>query len=586
MVAVPRPRPDESATAELLRAQLDTLLSAPDFKASPRRRKLLTYLVEQTLAGRAERLKAFDIAVAVLGRDERFDPKEDPIVRMEARRLRHDLEEYYQTAGAHDRVRIDIPKGGYVPTLTLIETEAAPVPAATPVPPAPRRRLVTGLALAVGVLAIVLVEAMYGIRPWLPAEQTNLHDVEAGKVTSPVVMPFESLNAGEAEKLLPRGLPSGRVRDPPHLEQLGVYAGIVPPGVPAAPPPPVTLRLDGSVIRDEARIRVAARLIDTTTGEVQWSDSFERHADMAAVLEIQDDLAARVAERLALPNGVLAVAAERYAASRPRDLSSFDCVQRAVRLRRLTDGTDRAGVTACLEEAVAREPDYADAWAMLSWMLLDTTRLQLPDPVDIPSAMQAGRVAAERAIALAPRSSISLRALANVYYQEGDFAEAERLFRRTLELYPQDPETRAQLGWRMVARGEIAEGNAMLREAIARSWRSPNWYHTSLAVGLFLNNEPEAAYEEALLGQRFPFGVGQFVLAVMAASLGHDVEARSAAACAVAEAPLLRDDPRAFLRGFHYQEPLIDRLVAGFPQPGVGATCGNLAASRTAVGSQ
>ena len=72
-------------------------------------------MVEQTLAGRGDRLKAYDLAVAVLGRDDGFDPQNDPIVRIEFARLRRDLEHYYLTDGRDDPIRITIPKGHYVP---------------------------------------------------------------------------------------------------------------------------------------------------------------------------------------------------------------------------------------------------------------------------------------------------------------------------------------------------------------------------------------------------------------------------------------------------------------------------------------
>jgi hypothetical protein len=100
---------------EDIRAHLARLLGTVAFRASDRRRRLLAYMVEQTLAGQGDRLKAFDLAVAVLGRNAGFDPQCDPIVRVEVRRLRRDLEHHYLTDGRDDPIRITIPKGHYVP---------------------------------------------------------------------------------------------------------------------------------------------------------------------------------------------------------------------------------------------------------------------------------------------------------------------------------------------------------------------------------------------------------------------------------------------------------------------------------------
>ena len=119
---------DAPPSREEVRAYLARLLGTAAFQASPRRRKLLAYIVEQTLAGRGDRLKAFDLAIAVLGRDERFDAQNDPIVRIEVGRLRRDLERYYEVAGRDDPIRITIPKGHYIPAFET-RGEAPPTPA-------------------------------------------------------------------------------------------------------------------------------------------------------------------------------------------------------------------------------------------------------------------------------------------------------------------------------------------------------------------------------------------------------------------------------------------------------------------------
>ncbi len=84
------------------------------FKHSERRQNFLRYIVEEALAGRADRLKGYVIATEVFGRPASFDPQIDPIVRIEAGRLRDKLHEYYATEGRADTIVIDLPKGSYV----------------------------------------------------------------------------------------------------------------------------------------------------------------------------------------------------------------------------------------------------------------------------------------------------------------------------------------------------------------------------------------------------------------------------------------------------------------------------------------
>ena len=95
--------------------QLERVLQSDVFRGTGRSSKLLRFLVEETVNGRAERLKDYTLGSEVLGRGDGFDPRTDPIARVEASRLRSRLELYYATEGASDSVVITLPKGGYVP---------------------------------------------------------------------------------------------------------------------------------------------------------------------------------------------------------------------------------------------------------------------------------------------------------------------------------------------------------------------------------------------------------------------------------------------------------------------------------------
>ena len=105
----------QAVAAETVREALGRVLASPEFQLSARMTEMLRFLVEATLAGRGPELKEVVVGVEVFGRPADYDPKIDPVVRKEARRLRQKLQEYYLGSGAGDTVRIDLPKGGYVP---------------------------------------------------------------------------------------------------------------------------------------------------------------------------------------------------------------------------------------------------------------------------------------------------------------------------------------------------------------------------------------------------------------------------------------------------------------------------------------
>src|SRR5204863_368660 len=130
----PRPAADE------LLAALERILASEPFRPSAQLRVFLRYVVETTLRGEAERIRAFTIAVEAFGRDQDFDPQGDPIVRVEAARLRRAIEQYYAGPGADDAVEILVPRGGYVPQFSYRGRTAVslPEPAAAVLAPTPR----------------------------------------------------------------------------------------------------------------------------------------------------------------------------------------------------------------------------------------------------------------------------------------------------------------------------------------------------------------------------------------------------------------------------------------------------------------
>src|SRR5688572_3480182 len=102
-----------------VRAQLMRILMSPRFARATRLRRFLSYAVDEALAGRFERLKEYSLGVDVFDRGSGFDPSVDPIVRVDARRLRKALADYYAADGASDPVEIVLPTGSYLPAFRL-----------------------------------------------------------------------------------------------------------------------------------------------------------------------------------------------------------------------------------------------------------------------------------------------------------------------------------------------------------------------------------------------------------------------------------------------------------------------------------
>src|SRR5262245_62779300 len=119
------PAPGDDVPAPLVRAELDRILATELFARSSRLSSFLKFIVEKALAGEGESLKEHAIAIELYGKSADFSTAEDPIVRIDARRLRDRLREYYADA-SDGSVIISVPKGSYTPVFL-----GAGVPAAT-----------------------------------------------------------------------------------------------------------------------------------------------------------------------------------------------------------------------------------------------------------------------------------------------------------------------------------------------------------------------------------------------------------------------------------------------------------------------
>ena len=121
---------------EQIRAELERVLEFDDMMSSRQMSCFLTFVVEETLAGRPARMKERTIALGALDRADDFDPRFDAIVRIVAGKLRRTLERYYHSVGTSNELRITIPKGGYVPKVLTRDEAIRAEPVASPSPQA------------------------------------------------------------------------------------------------------------------------------------------------------------------------------------------------------------------------------------------------------------------------------------------------------------------------------------------------------------------------------------------------------------------------------------------------------------------
>ena len=120
------------ATTLAVHSELERITSSPQFCKAERMVRLLRFVVEETLAGRSATLKEYSLGVSVFDRPAGYEPKADPVVRLEVRRLRFKLAEYYQTRPDSGPPLIEIPKGTYVPVFRCRSPKPEEAPEVSP----------------------------------------------------------------------------------------------------------------------------------------------------------------------------------------------------------------------------------------------------------------------------------------------------------------------------------------------------------------------------------------------------------------------------------------------------------------------
>ncbi len=572
-------------SASEIRAELDRILSSPHLQASQKRRAFLRFIVEETLAGRANRLKGHTIAVAVFGRDETFDSQTDPVVRLEARRLRRDLDCYYVDAGAHDAVRISVPKGSYVPRF---EWHDAPPPEPVPEVPGPvapdddgtdgagaspvasrwpnGRRNMAVVGLVAALIAIAAAASWF-----FPSTQRMLPSGSLATEPAVIVVPFRALSSREDSRYLADGISQELIANLMGFPGFRIYT--LPSGFEqiASRTEPVRLGRDlgvtfvvnGAVNSNDEQIRVAVQMVDATTGKVLWSHTYHRPLTPQALMLVQRELAGEIAGALGQPYGTVAsdlsLLADTPAVS---SMQSYICVLRAFSYRRDFSKETFGPVYDCLEEAVRRDPDYSDAWAMLGWLHLDAGRFEFNGPENVQEEYRKAYQAASRAMSLEPNNTLALKAMSSIDHYLKRFEDSERLARQAVELNPYDPDTLAQLGWRLAVRGNFEEGIPILERAIERTVNPPGWYFYLIAVDHLMKGDYERMLEaaERSVGDSFP--INQALIAIAAGELGQAETARTALEQMSTFAPLARD-PIAHFRRHGATDAILDAVAQG-----------------------
>ncbi|WP_188261858.1 hypothetical protein [Azospirillum tabaci] len=534
-------------------------MASDHFDASDRNRRFLRYVVEECLEGRAQQIKAYCIAVSVFNREPSFDPQSDPIVRLEAGRLRRSLEHYYLTAGRNDPIRIVVPKGGYAPRFERLSDAPSPDlpnPLTVPATETSRRPVslrIAGLAAMV-LIAVGLTGLMIGRNLATPLDVEEAlalgpHPVVAGaepRGTEPtpplsaalssavdapmsiVVGPFrttgQSVEDGALAAMLTDEIAGGLAN------RIDLPVRIDPPQT--ATLPHQGLRLSGSLQGHDAAVRLVVHLTDLATGTVLWSTSLDRPSGPEG-MPMPQSLAAGIIDPLTAAQGpLLPVAAARLRAKPTASLSPRECAFLASG-RHEVPPAERSALRGCLTSAASvlttSTGEAARLWSALSLLQSDAYRAERND-----DALNDALAAALRATELEPASLRPLTALYTAYCLRGQYTPCFAAGQRALQASPGNAHVLGDLGLWHVEAGQSAKGLPLLEQAMERDPAQRERLLPAYSLALQRHGHPDSTKLEFEVTAAAP---AQAALAVAFVQMGRMDEAKAAATRALAADP-------------------------------------------------
>lgn len=489
-------------TTEEIRQQIERVLSSDEFISPERGRRFLRFIVDETLAGRSQFLKAFTIANEIFGRATSFDAQNDPVVRIEAGRIRRALERYYLVAGNADGVVITIPKGGYVPhfeymnarplTLPSVQTaESADQAPRLPDPRLPRSRAMVPLALG-AILLIVMAWFLFMLIGKFLASGTDTPGMSAASGPLVVVDTFGSDGAENSASDIAHGL-----RDE-IISQLTKFDAVIVVADPsrASHSNATGYTLQGNVQLEGNRLRSAARLIRRSDATVIWANNYDADLRARSKLEIQAEIGQQIAIAVAQPYGAIFVADTDTIARQPvnGEEGAYACTLAYYSYRRSMNSRSHDTARDCLQQATERFPRSATSWALLSLTYLDEMRFR--SKLGAPSTanpIELATRAAERAVAIAPDNARALQAVMLVSFFNNDIDKALQAGAAAYAVNANDIEVAGEYGLRLAMSGKWQSGCELVSTAVNKNAGPKGYYEVGMALCALMRNDIQAA---------------------------------------------------------------------------------------------
>ncbi len=511
---------------EAISHQLERMLANPDFTATPQQAALLKYVVKQTMADNADRIKGYTVATEVFGRRADFDQSIDPIVSIQAARLRQALARYYENVGKNDPVRIDIPKGTYVPTFKEQRLSDAPI----------------------------------------AAEKMDAVDVMQTWPTL-LVRPLTNLTANPEDDYLAIGLTAELAHVLSHYREIRILEARHCDYNSPSGESDIDFIIDGKVRRDLTGIKVTITLYDAKKGIQIWSHNYQGDLQAAKMISFQEDVAEEIAVHVAGDNAIITRhLAYLFRETVPPALKTYEAMLRFWECDTLHTPQSYEHAIRVLEHAVVREPECGQVWSMLARLYSDNYGNEI---VDFQTPLQKAAAYAQKGVSLDLTNRRARTILAYVRLMENRLPEARYEAETAYNLCPDSLMVLDSIGWVMALAGDWERGVDRINKAIVLNPYFRPWARHALCLNWFRLGNYEKAYRESFDFMMPKCHWDQLLKASACGHLGKIEEGRANVRTLMALKPDFAQRGRVLISRYVKFQDLANRIIGGLAKLGM-----------------
>jgi len=448
---------------DAIRSQMLHLLASPEFNASPAQKQLLRFVIDETLAGRSEKINQYAIGVEVFGYASDFNPQYNPAVRVQAGRLRQALGRYYKQEEVHDKIHVEIPKGTYVPVFT----------------------------------------ATHDYQNTRPVISDSGHTEGLPQNPSLAVLPFSNLSSVAENDYYTEGLGEEITLALARFQELSVISFYSSRYFRGGDTKLETVRqafgvdyvIIGRAVIFGGILTLSVSLVDALDKHILWAEQYAEALTADNVFEVRDAIVQQVVAKLGSIYGVIfRKMAEASLNKRVHNLTTHEAILRFYHYQRYPSPETHMRARRALEQAVRIGPGYALVWATLSELYADTYTMafsEMVEPVD------RALVAARKALSLDPLCQHAHNSMAYASWLTGDDKTAIASSMRVYELNPNQAYLVGEAGFWLFLSGEEEEGLTYIRHSMKLNPYYPTWLHHAFMLKFYRQKEYKLALEEA-----------------------------------------------------------------------------------------